>query len=55
MGDRFTQLYTGLYITSVTVEDSGRYLCHASNMAGSVENEGTLEVLGLYAMFLSIL
>ncbi|XP_053381258.1 hemicentin-1-like isoform X2 [Mercenaria mercenaria] len=45
MGDRFTQLHNGLYITSVRVEDSGTYLCHASNMAGDTENEGTLEVL----------
>lgn len=46
MGGRFTQLPDGLYITSVQVEDSGTYLCQATNMAGTVENQGTLDVLG---------
>ncbi|WAR31029.1 DSCAM-like protein [Mya arenaria] len=45
MGGRFTQIPDGLYITSVQVEDSGTYLCQASNMAGTVENQGTLTVL----------
>lgn len=46
MGDKFTQLHNGLYITAVDVEDSGTYLCHAANLAGYTENTGTLEVLG---------
>ncbi|XP_052221507.1 cell adhesion molecule DSCAM-like isoform X2 [Dreissena polymorpha] len=47
MGGRFTQIPDGLYITSVQVSDSGTYTCQASNVAGDVENSGTLEVLVL--------
>ena len=46
MGGRFTQISDGLYITTATVEDSGTYLCQASNVAGTVENQGSLTVLG---------
>jgi len=53
MSGKFTQIPDGLYITSVDVEDSGSYMCQATNMAGSVENQGTLDVLGTmhYNMF----
>ncbi|KAL4218918.1 hypothetical protein ACF0H5_021505 [Mactra antiquata] len=42
---RFTQLHDGLYITSVQIEDTGSYLCQATNVAGTVENLGSLQVL----------
>ena len=51
---RFRILRMGLKIKEVEVDDTGTYICKATNGFGSVNINYTLIVIGEYGWFLSI-